>query len=451
MGLLTVLRNVLGIPKPPSASVCVGPGTQYLTTTCRDLRPARRTPHAPQFSFAVHELLFPGQQPSVAADVADIEEADEIDVRRESECIGRDIWCDDQGFWRGIVDIPSNRHRWGALVDAGPIEHRDPCIGYVIREIPQFELRPVSPLPRKLVILGDTYDPFPLIPLIHDDLPMALSHPAALPDIDPTESGHPIRIPVSLLVHEATDAYLPPNVDPHARTGRNRTQQTVEEKTRARGHSTPAMAGAFARRIGAERLVLNHIGARFPAPDTYSRRAQDKFRLACMREIERQAAHAWGPAPARRRVHPQAAWDFMYVAVPPNPFRDVSGADAPDKYGHGAGPSGGVGGAGDREMATEIEMEDATLPHERPPRAGPSGRGGDGGRGAGSGVGQNAQGPDTHGRSAESMGARHHDERYRKRTREGSSGWHEGGGGGGNGGGRGGADSRRGGVVSVLV
>ena len=34
------------------------------------------------------------------------------------------------------------------------------------------------------------------------------------------------------------------------------------EKTRARGHSTPWMAGEFAHKIKAERLVLNHIGAR---------------------------------------------------------------------------------------------------------------------------------------------------------------------------------------------
>ncbi len=72
-------------------------------------------------------------------------------------------------------------------------------------------------------------------------------------------------MPVTLLVHEATDCFLGPDVDPHGRTGSLRTRKSkevVEERTRARGHSTPAMAGAFARRAGVERLVLNHIGAR---------------------------------------------------------------------------------------------------------------------------------------------------------------------------------------------
>lgn len=95
--------------------------------------------------------------------------------------------------------------------------------------------------PRALVILGDTSDPSPLIPLITE---------------------HPLTT-VSLLVHEATDAYMPPHVDPHGTTGRNRSEQIVAEKVLEKGHSTPGMAGRFAKQIGAERLALNHIGARY--------------------------------------------------------------------------------------------------------------------------------------------------------------------------------------------
>ncbi|KAJ8453976.1 hypothetical protein ONZ51_g13296 [Trametes cubensis] len=252
--------------------------------------------------YVVHELLFPGEEPSVEANVSEDCDTDEADVRRESECAGMDIRCDEDGFWHGIVDVPATQRKRGAFVDAGPIEQRDPCIGYIVRKIPQHELTPSSPLPGKLVLLGDTYDPSPLIPLIRRSEPFALLEPSALPEIDPTESGFPITVPVSLLVHEATDAYLP-NVDPQQRTGKNRTQSSVEAKTRDRGHSTPAMAGAFARRIGAGRLVLYHIGARFPAPDmAHTRSGQDKFRLACMREIERQAAQTWTFPRAATRI-----------------------------------------------------------------------------------------------------------------------------------------------------
>ena len=75
-------------------------------------------------------------------------------------------------------------------------------------------------------------------------------------------NGQEVPDPVSLLVHEATDAYMPPHVDPEQRTGRNRTERSVFEKAVEKGHSTPAMAGFFAKQIGAERLALNHIGAR---------------------------------------------------------------------------------------------------------------------------------------------------------------------------------------------
>lgn len=101
----------------------------------------------------------------------------------------------------------------------------DPCIGYIIRE---------AHFPnRKLAILGDTCDASAIEPLLRFP-------------------------PPSLLIHEATDACIPTSVDPQAR----RKDEEVREKVLARGHSTPAMAGEFAKRVSAERLVLNHIGSR---------------------------------------------------------------------------------------------------------------------------------------------------------------------------------------------
>lgn len=102
----------------------------------------------------------------------------------------------------------------------------DPCIGYVFHE-------PSYPM-RKVVILGDTHDPSLITPLCISPSP-------------------------SLLIHEATDAYIPQDIDSRAK----RSVEVVKEKALARGHSTPDMAGAFAKSIGAEMLVLNHIGARF--------------------------------------------------------------------------------------------------------------------------------------------------------------------------------------------
>lgn len=133
---------------------------------------------------------------------------------------------------------------------------------------------------------------------------------------------------MSLLIHEATDAYMPPDIDPHQKTGRNRTHESVKAKAIEKGHSTPAMAGEFARRIRAERLVLNHIGARYPTAPSLSSETKvcsirfpapgrDTFRVACMRELERQAFEAWRP----KKGEVVAAYDYCRVEIPPNASR----------------------------------------------------------------------------------------------------------------------------------
>lgn len=67
-----------------------------------------------------------------------------------------------------------------------------------------------------------------------------------------------------MLIHEATNAHLP-NIDPGTKD--DDTYQIVEQRTRSRGHSTPQMAGAFAKRIRAKQLILNHFSARYAGND----------------------------------------------------------------------------------------------------------------------------------------------------------------------------------------
>lgn len=182
---------------------------------------------------------------------------------------GRNIPQAADGTWPDIFK--------GALVSvsAAPILHSVPCVGYVVTELPvPGKIDPAKYLPelrrtgtpvsamrrlqqgesvvladgtvlhgparkpgRKIVVLGDTYDPSPIAGLAEG---------------------------ACLLVHEATNAHLP-GVDPDTKAGD--TYESVEARARSRGHSTPQMAGAFAKRIGARKLVLNHFSARYAGND----------------------------------------------------------------------------------------------------------------------------------------------------------------------------------------
>ncbi|KAG8218642.1 beta-lactamase-like protein [Butyriboletus roseoflavus] len=137
---------------------------------------------------------------------------------------------------------------------AAPILHSVPCVGYAVQEAPvPGRIDPRNYIPsikrtktpmsvmsclqqgesvvlsdgtvlhgpprrpgRKIVILGDTYDP------------SAIADIACSPD---------------LLVHEATNAHLP-GIDPT--TKHTDTFESVEARAKSRGHSTPQMAAAFA-------------------------------------------------------------------------------------------------------------------------------------------------------------------------------------------------------------
>ncbi|KAJ7273464.1 beta-lactamase-like protein [Mycena haematopus] len=265
MGIIPMLRNILSPPSiDPNAFVPVNPppkieiyGPAGIRTFVRSIMKMTLTRTADKY--VVHELLR----------ATDVLTPCDHELMHTSEVVGKDIWCSEDGFWS---ELTAGRTSSGdVIVDAGPILHRDPCLGYIFREYEAPK--------RKIVILGDTYDPSPIIPLCMSP---------------------------SLLVHEATDAHIPREISPHQR----RTPEKVLHTALARGHSIPQMAGEFARTIGAEKLVLNHIGGRFPAP-----RHERDARLSVMREIERQATEAWGSG-----RHAQAAWDFMRVAVPaPDP------------------------------------------------------------------------------------------------------------------------------------
>ncbi|KAI0310382.1 beta-lactamase-like protein [Amylostereum chailletii] len=210
--------------------------------------------------YVVHELRFPSDP--VSGDFTD------IPLHASESPLGRNIPQVD-GEWIDIFKTDS------IAVSAAPILHSAPCVGYVIIEAPvPGKMDPKLYVPhikrthtpmtvmsrlqqgenvelsdgtvlhgprrrpgRRLAILGDTYDPSPIAKLAKG---------------------------VDVLIHEATNAHLP-GVDPD--TKESDTYESVEARTKSRGHSTPQMAGAFASLIGAQKLVLNHFSARYSGDD----------------------------------------------------------------------------------------------------------------------------------------------------------------------------------------
>ncbi|KAJ3577032.1 hypothetical protein NP233_g42 [Leucocoprinus birnbaumii] len=201
-------------------------------------------------TYVVHELRFP----------CDPQHGDHTSLARSPyELEGRNI-PQVNGVWENIYSDKA------ISVPAARINHSVPCVGYVVNELPtaenvgpnngiedhvQFQKRG-----RKLVILGDTHDPSPILPLAVD---------------------------ADILVHEATNSYLPSSIDPNTKP--TDTYEAVETRARSRGHSTPQMAGAFAKRSKAKRLVLNHFSSRYPGDDSES---AERMMLAILKLAEKE-------------------------------------------------------------------------------------------------------------------------------------------------------------------
>ncbi|EAU88134.1 hypothetical protein CC1G_03806 [Coprinopsis cinerea okayama7 len=307
MGIVPFLRCVLYPPEagkkpsytsnPPSPKVEIY-GPAGLRTFVRQIMKMTLTYTAD--CYTVHELLTK-DDPVTPCDLPPLDESAAAaesgfdhnianpNVMHVSEVRGSDIRADKKGFWKSFV---SARGRVQDIeVDAGSIQHRDPCIGFVFRE--------TGPPGRKIVILGDTYDPSQMTPLC-------------------------LNPPPTLLVHESTDAPIPESADQEGKLSK-RDPEEVLQKVLLRGHSVPGMAGAFAKQVKAAHLVLNHIGSRFPAP-----RNPWDARATVMQEFERQATEAWGvnsKKNASSRGHGRyghgrgqqsavAAQDFLRINIP---------------------------------------------------------------------------------------------------------------------------------------
>jgi len=317
-------------------------GTRRLVRTmleCTYTRLARQ--------YRVHELLLPEDTPYGGR-------------RHYNELPGQDILFDEKrGCWPNF--LRSDGPMPGA--SAVPIKHTVPCVGYIFEEPPRpgsVDAKTIGPLlqKNKAALAGPPFNldnPMKLLAQLknaHEPITLpdgTVLHPPAqtkgrkivvLGDTYDAESSamDGLATHADLLVHEATNAFLPD----FSTDGRSdeETYEQVEQKAKSHGHSTPQVAGRFAKRIQTRHLFLNHFSNRYPdsvsplvlganekhelaegltlvntGDDEVLRRSGNPrevnaFRRSVIEAIERQASDAWGSG---RRAF--ATRDQMTVAL----------------------------------------------------------------------------------------------------------------------------------------
>ncbi|GAA5988035.1 hypothetical protein JCM5350_004147 [Sporobolomyces pararoseus] len=315
--------------------------------------------------YQVNELLFSDEQ-------------EEHGALHPSERQGENVRCDKDGFWRGIVGEEK-----GMRVDVGPILHTVRCLGYLLAEPPrplpiipslylphlknpenvsalkargitnpltlmstlQTSRDPVT-LPngviltppemggrgRRILILGDTFDAEPLLPLVNSlttdhETSTSLNDSSSSSTTDKNDSSslrnHSL---LDLVVHESTNAYLPLHDPSQSPAKANApTLESVTALARDHGHSTPQVAGNFAKLVKTERLVLNHLSVKYPDPgdepvEGIEEDENKKLWRGMLEEIERQAEESWlegeGGKSREGEWRVKTARDFVEIEIP---------------------------------------------------------------------------------------------------------------------------------------
>lgn len=210
-------------------------------------------------------------------------------------------------------------------VYAAPMSHGIPCLGYVVEERPRpgrLRNELVEPVVRRnMDALREAGFQIPMkVMAVIKNLPpgrafnfpdgTVLTHEEA---VEPKRQGRKIVIcgdtcdsrameklakHADVVVHEATNCFLQ-GID------KDTDLRSVTKEAIFHGHSTPHIAGLFARKVQARRLILNHFSARYkgdPSVDS----------LSIMMRIEKIAMKASG----LNMTQVAAAWDLMAIPIP---------------------------------------------------------------------------------------------------------------------------------------
>lgn len=225
----------------------------------------------------------------------------------------------------GVYTVLDDEH---FLVQAAAVRHSVPCVGYSVVEkdkVGRLRIENIAPHVERNKAALQQQDGYGNYARVYGDLKRLLpGQSLVLPDghvlehSDALESDirgrklvvmgdcsdgggmAPLAQDADLLVHEATNAYTEGSAH-----SSHPAYRALEDSAVLHGHSTPQMAGKFARQIRAKRLLLTHFSAKFSGDATESS-------MRVMWAIEDQARETsglWG----RNQV--VAAWDFLSVPI----------------------------------------------------------------------------------------------------------------------------------------
>ena len=210
-------------------------------------------------------------------------------------------------------------------VYAAPMSHGIPCVGYSIEEadrpgrLRDEVVRPV--IERNVDALKEAglAHPMKAMQVIKE---LAPGNRFTFPDgtivrqeeaVEPPRPGRKVVIcgdtasarsmtklaeGADVVVHEATNTFLP-GLD------KDTNMKAVTKDAMVHGHSTPRVAGLFAKNAGAKRLIMNHFSARYRGDATLES-------IATVTRMEDQALKVSG----LDQDQVAAAWDFMIYPIP---------------------------------------------------------------------------------------------------------------------------------------
>ncbi|KXS15794.1 Metallo-hydrolase/oxidoreductase [Gonapodya prolifera JEL478] len=261
--------------------------------------------------FVVHELWANGEQ----QEQEQASPLPDASVSKDDNFSGDNILARSDGTWMLLRD-----DALGVTVKAAPMCHTVPCVGYSLREhdgpgrLKVEELRPLIEAQADAIRASGVAQPLRLLSEVKAGKKVTLPdgtvleaerfveepkrgrHVVVLGDTSDSSQIAKLARGCTVLVHEATNACLEDDLKNGA------TPESVEQLTKEHGHSTPELAGHFAKDVDAQRLILTHFSNRYKGDE-----APESMRV--MDDIRALAVKAFG------KDDVLTARDLMTVAI----------------------------------------------------------------------------------------------------------------------------------------